>query len=94
MARIIPDDIEDVLKHDTGHRAEWATLGRLRDELSDEYTVYHAVHWANVKASRSVYGEIDFIVANRYGKLLAIEQKDTQVFTRLARKARFFRTGM
>jgi len=81
MARIIPDDIEDALKHDTGHRAEWATLEQLRDELSDEYTVYHAVHWANVKASRSVYGEIDFIVANRYGKLLAIEQKDTQVFT-------------
>jgi len=39
------------------------------------------VHWARADQSGSVYGEIDFIVANDAGRLLAIEQKDTQIFT-------------
>ena len=52
---------------------------RLRDGLSDRYVVYHGVHWARAEREGSVYGEIDFIVANDAGRLLAIEQKDTQI---------------
>jgi len=58
---------------------ETRTLLRLRDGLSDRYVVYHGVHWARSDRAGSVYGEIDFIVANPDGRLLAIEQKDTQV---------------
>ena len=80
MARLIPDDFDELDTAASGHLAERETLIRLRDELPDDLTVYHAVHWAHAERSGSVYGEIDFIVANRYGKLLAIEQKSAAVY--------------
>lgn len=80
MARLVPDDFDDVDLADFGHKSERETLLRLRDDLPDDLSVYHAVHWAHAERSGSVYGEIDFIVANRYGKLLAIEQKSAAVY--------------
>jgi len=80
MARLIPDEFDDLDLADFGHKSERATLLRLRDELPDDLSVYHAVHWAHAERSGSVYGEIDFIIANRYGKLLAIEQKSAAVY--------------
>ncbi len=80
MARLIPDDIDDSLIDALGHHGEHRTLLQLRDGLTDEYVVYHSIHWANSNTTESVYGEIDFIIANRYGKLLAIEQKDGVVY--------------
>ncbi len=78
MARLIPSDFAaDAL--DGLHAGEARTLERLRDGLSDRYTVYHGVHWARAERSGSAYGEIDFIVANPFGQLLAIEQKDGQI---------------
>ena len=79
MARIVPSDSEPVAASVHGTSPEMRTLARLRDGLDDTYTIYHGVHWARANAHGSVYGEIDFIVANRFGRLLAIEQKDTQV---------------
>jgi hypothetical protein len=75
MARLIPSDVD---------AAPWPgpearTLQRLRDGLDDQYVVYHGVHWARAGETGSIYGEIDFIVQNRFGRLLAIEQKDTQI---------------
>ncbi|NBQ79910.1 MAG: NERD domain-containing protein, partial [Betaproteobacteria bacterium] len=55
------------------------TLDRLRQGLSDQYVIYHGVHWAKATESASVYGEIDFIILSPYGQLLAIEQKDGHV---------------
>ena len=81
MARLIPDDIDDSLVNTIEHHGELRTLLSLRDKLPAQYTVYHAVHWATSNPTGSVYGEIDFIIANRYGKLLAIEQKDGTVYT-------------
>jgi hypothetical protein len=78
MARLIPSDF-DCAHADDFRAAEARTLERLRDGLSDRYTVYHGVHWARAEASGSAYGEIDFIVANPFGQLLAIEQKDGQI---------------
>lgn len=79
MARLIPSDFEPVHGGDDLHASEMRTLARLRDGLSDRYTVYHGVHWARAERAGSAYGEIDFIVANPFGQLLAIEQKDTQI---------------
>ena len=47
--------------------------------LSNDYTVFHGIHWARIDQASPLYGEIDFIVMNRYGRLLAIEQKDVPV---------------
>ena len=81
MARLIPSDF-DSAHTDDFHAGEARTLLRLRDGLSNRYTVYHAVHWARAERSGSAYGEIDFIVANPFGRLLAIEQKDGQIVAR------------
>ncbi len=80
MARLVPDDLDDYLSHAVTHGGERQTLLDLRDGLPDDLTVYHAVNWVSASEGGSVYGEIDFIVANRYGKLLAIEQKDATVY--------------
>ena len=79
MARIVPSDAAPDAGSGQVPSAEMRTLVRLRDGLDDTYTIYHGVHWARAGASGSVYGEIDFIVANRFGRLLAIEQKDAKV---------------
>lgn len=80
MARLVPDHIDDDYAHAFGSASEIQTLKRLRDGLSAEYSVFHSIHWATASSTGSVYGEIDFIVANRYGKLLVIEQKDSAVY--------------
>ncbi len=77
MARLVPSDIDS--GSENIHVPELRTLLRLRDGLSDRYVVYHSVHWAKADLSGAVYGEIDFIVANDAGRLLAIEQKDAQI---------------
>jgi hypothetical protein len=77
MARLIPSDVE--ISDSPLSAPEANTLVRLRDGLSDQFTVYHSVHWARVNPGGSVYGEIDFIIVNPWGRLLAIEQKDTQI---------------
>ena len=79
MARLIPSEFDlDPLARDR-HAPEARTLLRLRDGLGDGFVVYHGVHWTRADGSGSVYGEIDFIVANRWGRLLAIEQKDAHI---------------
>jgi len=79
MARLIPSDSEPNSSVVGSSSPEAQTLVRLRDGLSDQFTVYHSVHWARVNPGGSVYGEIDFIIVNPWGRLLAIEQKDTQI---------------
>ena len=78
MARLVPDDIAE-LDQGPWHPSERATLDKLAVALSGEFTVYHGIHWARADVGGSVYGEIDFIIANRQGRLLAIEQKDVPV---------------
>ena len=82
MARIIPDgwrelatsgaDAADVPATARRHHE---TLSLLATGLPDDYTVYHAVHWTNVERGFSVFGEIDFVIVNRSGDLLLVEQK-------------------
>ncbi|MCM5571099.1 NERD domain-containing protein/DEAD/DEAH box helicase [Burkholderiaceae bacterium FT117] len=75
MARIVPEEI-DAAKARGQARREIETLEALERELSAEYTVYHGVHWAHSDASAAFYGEIDFVVVNRCGRAIAIEQKN------------------
>ncbi|RPH46928.1 MAG: nuclease [Burkholderiales bacterium] len=82
MARIIPDGWRELADSDSTAAALPATAQRHRETLElfarglpDEYTVYHAVHWTTVERGFSVYGEIDFVVVNRHGDVLLVEQK-------------------
>lgn len=74
MARVVPDGWE-TMEADGPMRREFETLAVLAAGLPEGYTVYHAVHWTNVERSHAIYGEIDFVVMNRAGHLMLIEQK-------------------
>lgn len=58
-----------------GDRAEVAVLDRLCEGLSDAYTVYHSVEWTDVVGDQQRHGEIDIVVVNQAGDLVAIEVK-------------------
>jgi hypothetical protein len=82
MARIIPDGWRELADSDSTTAALPASAQRHRETLElfarglpDDYTVYHAVHWTTVERGFSVYGEIDFVVVNRHGDVLLVEQK-------------------
>ncbi len=61
------------------HKGEYKTLEMLKEGLSDQYMVFHGVHWTRVEEDTAIYGEIDFLILNPYGRSLAIEQKETQI---------------
>ena len=75
MARTHPDDWPALASTGAAVR-ERETLERLSTALPADYTVYHAVHWTRIEQGFAVYGEIDFVVVNRRGDLLLIEQKN------------------
>ncbi|HWS74129.1 MAG TPA: ATP-binding domain-containing protein [Quisquiliibacterium sp.] len=92
MARILPEEIDAAARR--GHAVrELETLERLERELPDEYTVYHGVHWARADENAAFYGEIDFLVANRTGRLLAIEQKNGEVSLEGGELVKHYATG-
>lgn len=78
MARLLPDDIpfNDANHHFGG---EQTTLLRLKEGLPDQYSIFHGVHWTRTEQNVAIYGEIDFLIVNPYGRILAIEQKDTDI---------------
>lgn len=75
MAYLIPPDIQrqTLAGH---HSGELDTLLRLEKQLPNDYTIYHHVHWSLERSRSTMFGEIDFIVVNRSGEALTIEQKD------------------
>ena len=75
MASIYPSDISE--SQDSPQKSmELATLVALRDGLSNDYSVYHSVHWSKARTQVTMFGEIDFVIANSDGELLVIEQKN------------------
>ncbi len=74
MAHIQPPGWRELAVSGAAQR-EIETLAQLEQALSDDYTVFHGVHWTNVEKGWSAYGEIDFIVVAPDGRLLLIEQK-------------------
>lgn len=75
MARIVPSDLS-LLALSGAYEPELATLACLRDALPDDYTVFHGVHWSRQYRGTTLYGEIDFVILNRAGQILCIEQKN------------------
>lgn len=75
MAQLTPSDLTR-LALAGAHEPEIRTLAFLKDALPDDYTVFHGVHWSRQYKGATVYGEIDFIVMNRAGDVLLIEQKN------------------
>lgn len=80
MGQLVPS----VGKHFDGgeRRNEIDTLKKLAKELGADFTVYHGVHWTRERQAGCGFGEIDFIVLNREGHLLVIEQKNGAVESR------------
>lgn len=74
MARILPDGWRELAVTGAAQR-EIETLALLATGLSDQYTVFHAVHWTNLQQGYAVFGDADFVVVNAGGDLLLIEQK-------------------
>jgi len=81
MAIVYPKDIFEPYSFGTAvlpysHFHELNTLRRLRDELPDHYTVFHSTHVAWWNGKRAHFAEADFVVVNRDGDVLMIEQKN------------------
>jgi len=75
MAYIVPSDIKK-LEFSAGNSHELDTLAYLQKNLSNDYTVFHGVHWSREYQSWTHFGEIDFVILNKNGKVLFIEQKN------------------
>ena len=75
MAHIVPDGWQNLPAATPSVQRELETLRVLAAALPDDYTVYHGVHWSTLERSHAIFGEIDFVVVNRRGDLLLIEQK-------------------
>lgn len=75
MAYIVPADISQ-LALSNAHTGELATLDMLKRLLPDAYTVFHNVHWSRARKDFAAFGEIDFVVVNRAGRCIFIEQKN------------------
>jgi len=78
VAKVIPDGWRELAAGEAGGAAEreLATLELLERGLPAAYTVYHGVHWTRLdEGGFSIYGDIDFVVVNAAGELLAIEQR-------------------
>lgn len=74
MARIHPEG----WRHLPGNGArgrELATLALLAEGLSDDYSVYHGLHWTRAEGHHAVFGEIGFVVLGPDGRILLIEQQ-------------------
>ena len=78
MAQLFPEDFQ-AAETERRFSGELATLLHLKQELSDQHCIFHGVHWTKVEDEATVYGEIDFLIVNPYGKILAIEQKETAI---------------
>ncbi|KPK51658.1 MAG: hypothetical protein AMS22_10570, partial [Thiotrichales bacterium SG8_50] len=58
------------------HEQELETVVALESKLSNDYTIFHSVHWALEERFDASFGEVDIIVVNQSGQLIAIEQKN------------------
>jgi hypothetical protein len=80
MARIFPtyaldpNSLSDS-KMNGGLWHELQTLQFLQLRLSDAYTIFHSTHLAWVENAKVLSREADFLIVNRAGKVLMIEQK-------------------
>ena len=78
MVRTHPGELPDSIRTDPRRAAEVMLFDCLQAGLPDDYRVYYSVRWLargrRGEAPRD--GEIDFVVLNRAGEVLCIEQKN------------------
>ena len=74
VARVFPSDLSKLALAGAS-QPELSTLALLNKRLSDDFTVFHGVHWSREYAKWTHFGEVDFVVINRSGDVLLIEQK-------------------
>jgi hypothetical protein len=74
LARTLPDGWAALASTGAAAR-ERETLTLLAGALPASYTIYHAVHWTRLAQGFAIFGEADFVIVNRSGDLLIIEQK-------------------
>jgi hypothetical protein len=74
MAHIQPEGWREMAVTGAAQR-EIETLHLLAATLSNDYTVFHGVHWTHVEQGYSAYADIDFIIVGPDGRTLLIEQQ-------------------
>ena len=74
MACLVPSVSDFRLAGATDGERE--TLRLLKQRLPRHFTVYHGVDWTRAYENRTAFGEVDFIIVNRAGRILFIEQKN------------------
>ena len=74
MAKVVPEGWRELAAIGAALR-ELETLALLADGLSDDYTIYHGLHWTRIHQGGALVGEIDFAVVTPSGDMLLIEQK-------------------
>lgn len=70
MAKVYPNNWNHT--DDSSLRYELPTLQFLATHLSDDYNIYHSVHWNVIKDKNPFYGEID---SNNYNIICLIMNK-------------------
>jgi hypothetical protein len=75
MANLVPEQVPPGLDHPAGN-GEQRTLHALQDALPDDYWIFHNCHWSRSNERFTDFGEIDFVIVNRSGDVLFIEQKN------------------
>ena len=78
MARLLPSDLTDAYLTQSD-APEIVTLRLLKSALPADYTIFHSVHWSRSHKAGISFGELDFVVLNRSGEILVIEQKNGQL---------------
>jgi hypothetical protein len=73
MAHIVPAHWQSMSAIGAAQR-ELETLARLAENLPDDYTVFHGVHWTRIEQGFALFGDIDFAIVSPGGRLLVIEQ--------------------
>ena len=88
MAKVVPEGWRELSATGAAQR-ELETLGILADGLSDDYTIYHGLHWTRVDKGYALVGEIDFAIVSPAGKMLLIDLEQGRIVEdeELARQA-------
>lgn len=81
MATVYPKDVFEpctfgMAELPFNHHHELTTLRLLRDALPDHYTIFHSAHVAWWNGRGASFSEADFVIVNRDGDALMIEQKN------------------
>ncbi len=66
MAKVVPEGWRELAAIGAALR-EIETLIVLAEGLSDDYTIYHGLHWTRIHQGCALVGEIDFAVVTPSG---------------------------